>query len=466
VRRQPSSAGLPALVGRGLALFRDTVSRRRTAEKRIDHLAHHDALTGLPNRVLFGRRLEEALAGTGRGGTGLSLLMLDLDNMKEVNDTLGHDAGDALLKETAARLLAMTRPCDTVARFGGDEFGIILAGSLRPGQTSRYADKALRRLRQPFSFAGRRLIGHASIGLAIFPDHGTSSLELMKNADIALYRAKAGGRDQAVTYSPEMRREIEVRTLLKQETRKALAGEQFVPFYQPKVSLSTNRVIGFEALARWQHPARGLLTPASFEIALHDAELAAAIGWQIMRKVVSDMRHWLDAGLDFGRVAVNLSAVEFERRDLADEILGMLETAGVPPLCLEVEVTETVLLGSGAAHAGSILKQLCERGIQVALDDFGTGYASLTHLKRFPVDHVKIDRSFIQDLERDADDEAIVAAVIGLGQSLNLHVTAEGVETTGQAARLRDLGCHSAQGFLYAAAMPASEVPGFLAAER
>jgi EAL domain-containing protein (putative c-di-GMP-specific phosphodiesterase class I) len=282
---------------------------------------------------------------------------------------------------------------------------------------------------------------------------------LMKDADIALYRAKAQGRNRVVTYSSKLRMATEERVTLGRDVREAISKDQIVPFYQPKVCLTSGRIIGLEALARWQHPTKGVLTPGFFGAVFDDPELAQAISDSLISQVASDMREWLDQGFDLGRVAVNLSSAQFGQSGLADEILGILERSNVPPEHFEIEVTETVFLGKSSDYVAAILGQFRQRGVQIALDDFGTGYASLTHLKQFPVDHLKVDQSFVRNLEHDTGDEAIVTAVIGLGRSLNLQVTAEGVETLGQAKRLRELGCHNAQGYLYARPMAASQVP-------
>jgi EAL domain-containing protein (putative c-di-GMP-specific phosphodiesterase class I) len=280
----------------------------------------------------------------------------------------------------------------------------------------------------------------------------------MKNADIALYRAKAQGRNCVLTYSPVMRREIEERVSLGSQVREALARDQMVPFYQPKVSLSTGKIIGFEALARLKHPSQGILSPAFFGAAFEDPELATGIRKQIIGKITADMRSWLDSNIDFGRVAMNLSSADFNQPALVEDILDALAIARIPPERFELEITETVLLGRSSDCVSAILNRLRGQGIRIALDDFGTGYASLMHLKQFPVDHVKIDRTFIKDLSHGSDDEAIVAAVIGLGKSLRLDVTAEGVETQEQVTRLRQLGCDYAQGFYYAASVPGERV--------
>lgn len=438
------------------------ITDRKAAEEKIWRMANHDALTGLPNRALFQQRLEQALAKARAKGTTVSLLLIDLDHFKDVNDTLGHDAGDALLRETATRLRGMVRDCDTVARFGGDEFAVIIVESPTADDAVRLANRLVENLGQPFVYGGRTFASKASIGVAAFPDHASNSKDLLKDADIALYRAKAQGRNQAVPYSPEMRSALERRLSLGDEMRKAVSGNQILPFYQPKVCLTTGQIIGFEALMRWRHSTSGILTPGFFGVVFDDHELARDMGRQLITRVASDMREWLTSGFDLGRVAVNLSSAEFNQPGLADALLGILDDQKVPPESFEVEVTETVLLARSSEAVTSTLRQLHERGVQIALDDFGTGYASLTHLKQFPVDHVKIDQSFVRDLEHDTDDEAIITAVIGLGRSLNLKITAEGVETAGQAHRLRGLGCHHAQGYFYAKPVAASEVPKLL----
>jgi diguanylate cyclase (GGDEF)-like protein/PAS domain S-box-containing protein len=438
------------------------IHERRQAEVELWRAANYDALTGIPNRVLFQNRLEQALAAAKQNGTTVSLLMVDLDEFKDVNDSFGHDAGDALLKETAARLSALVRGCDTIARLGGDEFAVLMEGPSNLEHAATFAEGVAKKLRLPISYAGQMIASRASIGIAAFPNHDAEPDELMKDADMALYRAKAEGRNRVVTYSPEMRVATELRIALRREMRKAISRDQIRPYYQPKVSLSTGEIVGFEALARWQHPTRGLLTPGVFGSIFDDPELAAMVGKRLIGKVVSDMRHWLNSGLNFGCVAINLSHVEFIQPRLVDDILRVFELAKVPLQCFEIEITEKVLLDVQPDAISSALEKFRARGIRIALDDFGTGYASLTHLKQFPVDHIKVDRSFVRNIEENPDDEAIVTAVVSLGRSLNLQVTAEGVETTGQAQRLREMGCGSAQGYLYAKPMAGLDVPELL----
>lgn len=441
------------------------ITDRKAAEEEIWRAANHDPLTGLPNRALLQQRLDLALKDALEKGTSVSLLLIDLDNFKDVNDSFGHAAGDALLKETAARLSDMMRECDTVARLGGDEFAVIVVEPLKVGNAISLADSIMQRIRQPFAHEGRMIGSRVSIGVAAFPEHDCASAELMKDADIALYRAKAEGRGRAVTYSATMRVAAEQRLALVKEVREALRRKEFMPFYQPKVCLSTRRIVGLEALARWQHPVKGILTPATFGVAFDDPELAVVLSKRLIGKIVSDIRKWLTAGIDPGRVAINFSSLEFSQPDLADDVLHVFDLAKIPAKHLEIEVTEKVLLEGRSELVSETLEKFRRHGVQIALDDFGTGYASLTHLKQFPVSHIKIDQSFVRDLECDPEDRAIVEAVIGLAENLNLQVTAEGVETEGQVRQLREMRCHNAQGYLFARPMAAAGVAEFLASQ-
>jgi diguanylate cyclase (GGDEF)-like protein/PAS domain S-box-containing protein len=439
------------------------IHEEKQAEERLWWLANHDPLTQLPNRTLFQARLSKALAETKQNRTPVCLLLIDLDDFKDVNDSFGHDAGDALLKETARRLSKMVTACDTAARLGGDEFAVLLRDPSLLDQGVAFAESIIKSLNQPlFSYAGQSIATRASIGMAMYPDHAAEPAELLKDADIALYRSKAAGRNRVTMYAPEMRAATAQRITLRREMREALSQDQIVPNYQPQVCLATGAIIGFEALARWHHPTQGFLTPSTFGAAFDDVELATLVGQRLISTIAADMRNWLSSGLSFGRVAVNLSHAEFTHPGFADDFLRALDEANIPAECVEVEITEKVLLDGRFDAVSSILKTFCDQGIKIALDDFGTGYASLTHLKRFPVDHIKIDRSFVQDLEQDPDDEAIVAAVIGLGRSLKVQITAEGVETAGQARRLQEMGCEYAQGFYFAQPMAGVEVPDLI----
>lgn len=435
------------------------IADRKAAESAIWQTANHDPLTGLANRALFQVRLTEALENAETSGSGVGLLLLDLDDFKDVNDTLGHAVGDLLLQEAALRLRSFAMEADTVARLGGDEFAIIVANISATGEAIARASEIVEALHAPFQHEGRALSTTVSIGLAIFPEHHRDSAELMKDADIALYRAKEQGRSQAVVYTSAARETMEHRVTIARDVRAGIAARQFVPFYQPKVSLVTGSIVGFEALARWKHPSMGLLTPAYFGSMFAEQAISLALGEQMIRQVAGDIRSWIDQGLECGRVAVNLSSAEISDPHVASRILGILEEADVPTAHFEVEVTETAFLGRRTATASSILNELHEAGVSIALDDFGTGFASLLHLKQFPVDHIKIDQSFVRNLISDDSDAAIVAAIVSLGHAMRMRITAEGVETTEQAARLREAGCDSAQGYLYAMPLEEARVP-------
>ncbi|MCB5174262.1 putative bifunctional diguanylate cyclase/phosphodiesterase [Microvirga lenta] len=438
------------------------ITERKASEEKIWRAASHDPLTGLPNRAYFQSRLEQDLAQAERNGSSLTLLLVDLDDLRNTNETMGHLAGDALIKEAADRLNPLIESCDIVARLGGGEFVLILAEPPSSDAAQAMVDRILTDMRRPFAHQGDLLSCQVSIGIASYPDHDRQPSDLMKDAGLALRTAKALGRGRAEIYSPDMRAQLEERTSITRDIQGALRDGQIVPFNQPKVDLKTGRTTGFEALARWHHPVHGLLTPASFLAAFEDSELSVTFGEHLLRHVAADIRRWLDAGVDCGRIAVNLSTAQFNWVGLAKRFLDILHDAGVPSERLEVEITETVFLGRNAPHVVTALRQFHESGVRIALDDFGTGYASLLHLKQFPIDDIKIDQGFVRDLENDADSTAIVLAVIQLGRGLGMNVVAEGVETAGQASFLREKGCTQAQGYLYAPPMAAAAVPDYL----
>lgn len=435
------------------------ISDRKATEAAIWQTANHDPLTGLANRALFQTRLGDALAAAEASGKGVGLLLLDLDDFKDINDTLGHAAGDQLLVETAARLMRAVGDRGTVARVGGDEFAVVLLEQPGLAGIASCAEDILAALRPSFDYEGRALSTRASIGVAAFPEHHRDPVELMKDADIALYRAKESGRSRAVVYSSAARDVMERRVSILREVRQGLEAAEFIPHYQPKVSLATGEIVGFEALARWRHPTLGLLTPGYFGSAFDDRDMSAALAASMIGQVAADIGSWLEQGLECGRVAVNLSSADFADRELANRIIALLASAGVPNSRFEIEVTETVFLGRQSEEVAAVLSEFHEAGISIALDDFGTGFASLTHLKQFPVDHIKIDQSFVRNLETDKDDAAIVAAVVSLGRNMGMKITAEGVENAGQAERLREAGCDFAQGYFYAKPAFGERVP-------
>ncbi len=435
------------------------VTVQKEAEEQILWAAHHDHLTRLPNRALFQLRLGKALERHAKKGGKLGLLVLDVDHLKEINDTLGHDAGDAVLQAIANRLSAAVRPIDTVARNGGDEFAIILPEIAGEQDIKAIIAPIIEHLQRPLPYAGRMLDCRASIGASIWPDHAGEATTLLKQADIALYTAKATGRDKVVVFEPSMRTEAQRNAEMRSNARSAIDARSIEPFYQPKVHLTSGELAGFEALLRWRNSRAGIELPGSIQAAFDDPHLAVALSKQMHDMVFDDMRRWLQDGVDFGHVAINASAAEFRGMDFADRVLERLRTAGIPNHYLEVEVTETVFLGRGAEYIEKALRTLSDEGVKIALDDFGTGYASLSHLKQFPVDIIKIDRSFVNDLASNPDDPAILQAVLGLGKSLGIATVAEGVETAVQAAFLRSQGCDIGQGFLFGMASPSKLIP-------
>jgi diguanylate cyclase (GGDEF)-like protein/PAS domain S-box-containing protein len=444
-----------------IVLSRDITDQKK-AEEKASWAANHDNLTGLPNRFLFQKTLDDAIARDGVGGGGFAILLLDVDDFKRINDTLGHDAGDTLLCTFAERIRGALRAEDMVARLGGDEFAVLLAGVEEESGVAAAVETILSALREPCVHGGRVLDCQASIGASLFPHQGTDRAELLKNADVALYAAKAAGRGNLKLFRADMRKEMQTRLSMLNLARDALANNRILPFYQPKIDLGTGEVAGFEALLRWRHPSMGPQSPATISAAFEDLALASEISDQMIAAVIDDLVRWRGEGVDVGHVAINAAAAEFRRGDFADKLLERLEEANLAPSLLQVEVTETVFLGRGAESVERALKLLSGAGMGIALDDFGTGYASLSHLKQFPVDLIKIDRSFVRDLEEDPDDAAIIDAVVNLGRSLGIRTVAEGVENERQHGFITSLGCDFGQGFLYGKAAPADEVAAML----
>jgi diguanylate cyclase (GGDEF)-like protein len=437
------------------------ITHQKQSEEKVRWVANHDSLTHLPNRLLFQERLDR-LVESGRDVGRFALLLLDIDEFKRVNDTLGHDAGDALLCAFAERLRETARADDLVARLGGDEFAVILNGVGDEAEVAAAVDALMQALRQPWVHGGMVLDCDASIGASLYPLDGATRAELMKHADIALYVAKAAGRGNLKLFQPAMRSEMQNRISMLALARDAIDKNWITPFYQPKVDLRTGAVAGFEALLRWHHPGKGFQSPDTIAAAFEDLTIATGLSDRMIEGVIGDVRGWLDRGVPFGHVAINAAAAEFRTGDFAERLLERLEAAGVPPQVVELEVTETVFLGRGADCVERTLKTLSAAGVTIALDDFGTGYASLSHLKQFPVDLLKIDKSFVRDLCLTPDAAAIIRAVIHLGHSLDVQIVAEGIETRAQAASLLAQGCDFGQGYLYSRAVPAAEVPALL----
>jgi diguanylate cyclase (GGDEF)-like protein len=440
----------------GWVVTAEDITQRRRAEARIAHMARHDALTDLANRALLREELEKALARVNRGER-LAVLCLDLDRFKAVNDTLGHPAGDALLKEVAERLRRCVRDTDTVARLGGDEFAIIQAGVDTAQGVLPLARRIIESLSEPYTIDGHEAVIGTSVGIALAPSDGSTPDELLKSADLALYRAKSQGRGTFRFFEPEMDAHMQARRTLEMDLRRALSNGEFELYYQPLVNLEFDRVIGFEALLRWHHPVRGMIPPMDFIPVAEEVGLIIPIGEWVLRQACAEAATW-PSGM---KVAVNLSPVQFRDRKLVQTVVGALASSGLPGSRLELEITETVLL-QDSANTLSVLHQLKSLGVRISMDDFGTGYSSLQYLRSFPFDKIKIDRSFVQELESREDCVAIVRAVASLGASLGMVTTAEGVENVGQLEHLRAQGCTEVQGYLFSPPRPAGELLALL----
>ena len=445
------------MAGGGWVATYDDVTERHRTEARMAHMARHDALTGLPNRVLFRDHTEGAL-GELRRGDGLAVLCLDLDHFKAVNDALGHPVGDALLLAVARRLLDCTREGDLVVRLGGDEFAVVQAAADQPDAAKGLAERIIAKLAAPFEIDRHRIAIGASVGVVVTTDGRASVDELLKSADIALYRAKAEGRGAYRFFEAEMDARIQARRRLELDLRAAIEEEQFEVHYQPLVSVPSGVVSGFEALVRWRHPARGMVSPAEFIPVAEETGLIAPLGLWVLHRACADAVRWPDDV----KVAVNLSPVQFRDRRLADAVAEALRRSGLPAHRLELEITESLLLQDSEAIL-SILHELRAQGVRISMDDFGTGYSSLSYLRRFPFDKIKIDQSFVRNLSEREDCIAIVRAVIGLGRSLGMAVIAEGVETDEQFGLLCAEGCGQVQGYLFSPPRPVAAVPGLIA---
>ena len=434
------------------------------AKVRMAHLAQHDALTDLPNRILLNDRLGQAIALARRQGKQLAVMFLDLDRFKHINDSLGHAVGDQLLQSVAKRLTAGVRSSDTVCRQGGDEFVILLADIEHAGDAALSAQKILAALTVPHRIDQRELHVTVSIGISIYPQDGQDADTLIKSADTAMYHAKEGGRNNYQFFEPDMNVQAVERHSIEGGLRRALERQEFMLHYQPKINLETGTISGVEALVRWQHPQRGLILPEQFVWIAEDCGLIVPIGAWVLREACRQARTWQDAGLPPIPVAVNISAVQFRHKDFLESLAAILKDTGLAPRYLELELTESVLMHD-ADFTTSVLKALKAMGIRLAIDDFGTGYSSLSYLTRFPIDTLKIDQSFLRDITNataDSDDAAIVAAVVSMGKSLNQRVIAEGVETREQLAFLQAQGCGEGQGFYFSRPVTAEELAELL----
>jgi diguanylate cyclase (GGDEF)-like protein/PAS domain S-box-containing protein len=446
------------------AVGRD-ITDRTQLEAQLARQAFYDTLTGLPNRTLFMDRLGHALAGAERSGQLLAVLFLDLDGFKMVNDSLGHAAGDTLLAEVATRLSALLRPADTVARFGGDEFAILIEDIDGSTRALHIAQRLIDELKAPIALENREVFVAGSIGITIPErDHGPHRAgDLVREADIALYQAKTAGRSRAVLFDPSMMRRAIDRLDLETDLRFAMARGELRLLYQPEVDLDTGRIIGMEALLRWDHPERGRLSPVEFIPIAEETGLIVPIGWWVLDEACRQGLTWQHYHRDGHPVvmSVNISPRQFQEPGLVERVAEALRSSGLPPACLRLEITETMLMDDAPSTAET-LQWLKALGVRVAIDDFGTGYSSLSYLRQFAVDTLKIDRSFVTALERDRGSDAIVRAVMTLGESLGLDVTAEGIETSEHLALVKSVGCRVGQGFYHSPPVPSDEMSRLL----
>ncbi|HEV7239096.1 MAG TPA: EAL domain-containing protein [Thermoanaerobaculia bacterium] len=430
-----------------IALIRD-ITERKKAEQQIEYQAYHDALTGLANRHLFQEHLSLALALAQRRAKQVAVLFLDLDNFKVVNDSLGHSVGDELLREVAKRLKDAVREGDTVARVGGDEFTIVLQELTRPQDAAIVAEKVLHTVAEPMEISGHRLYVTTSIGITVSPDDGLDAETLLKNADTAMYRAKAEGKNTYQMSTSELSRTTQERMTVESGLHLALEAGEFALLYQPQIDVETMTIVGMEALLRWKHPERGVILPEEFIGVAEDRGLILPIGDWVLRQACRDVRRFHDRGLRHFRVAVNLSARQFRDPSLVKAVHSALSDYGVRAETLELEITETVAM-ENVVLTMTTLEEFRRSGVTIAIDDFGTGYSSLSYLKRFPLDALKIDRAFVTDLPEKFEDAAIVSSVIQLANGLGLRVVAEGVETREQLEFLKEAGCREVQGFYF-----------------
>lgn len=433
-------------------LFED-VTERKKSDEQIQKLAYYDTLTGLPNRTLLFDRLDQALAGATRRNGKVALLFIDLDGFKVVNDNLGHAQGDQLLKTVAQRLRGGVRRSDTLARLGGDEFMVLVSYAGEERNAAHLAQHLLDMIAPPCDIGGRDVYTSASIGISIFPDDGQDVETLMRCADMAMYAAKEAGRNGYHFHSQEMNRKAHERMELEMSLRKAVEQNEFFLEFQPIINAGGERLVGAEALVRWQHPIQGRIMPGTFIAVAENSGLIIPLGEWVLRSACEKMREWRNAGLPPIKLSVNVSGRQFEQRDFTDVVHGILRETGVDPRNLQLELTETSLMKDADATANALHK-LKELELRIVVDDFGTGYSSLGYLKNFPIDHIKIDRSFVMDICDNPDDRSIVEAIVAMANKLNLSVVAEGVETLEQRDFLLNLGCHEMQGFLFHRPLP------------
>jgi diguanylate cyclase (GGDEF)-like protein len=455
----------PGLLLLGIVLSLRILQQRRRAEDWVNHIAFHDDLTALPNRLNLNQRLDQALSRHRRAGSYLAILFMDLNRFKVINDSLGHEVGDILLRQVADRLRAQSGEGDTVARIGGDKFALLTENHQHLMDISSCAQRLIEKLNSPYMLGRKDCHVSLSIGISVFPTDGNDSQALLKAADVAMYRAKAAGRNNYLYYSPSMNVHTVERLELESDLRHALKRGEFLLHYQPKVETMTGRITGTEALLRWKHPLRGLIPPIDFISLAEETGLIVPIGEWVLATACAQTKAWQDQGLTKLSVAVNLSARQFADPLLLPMLTRVIHASGLEPSCLELEITESMVM-SYAECAVLVLKNLKSFGVQIAIDDFGTGYSSLAYLKRFPIDTLKVDRSFIRDIPADSGDMKITRAIIAMAHSLKLKVVAEGVETADQLKFLRAQRCDTVQGYFLHRPLPGAEVADVLKLNR
>lgn len=443
-----------------VGIFSD-ISRIKQTERRLQYLAHHDPLTGLANRVLFRERLDRAIKNAEPNRDSVALLFIDLDGFKTINDTLGHPVGDEMLAKVAQRLVGSVRGKDTVARMGGDEFTLVLAEFSGLRSIDFISRKIIKKLAEPYQVANRTVYITASIGIALYPNDGTDADRLLQNADTAMYHAKAQGKNGFAYFSQELNQKASERFELETALREALLRDEFVLYYQPQVDLRARRVVGCEALIRWNHPQKGMLSPIRFIELAEETGLIKPMGEWVMRAACEQAGLWRAQGLPPLRVAVNVSGGQVTGDEIIEDVRHILSDTRMEASLLDIEITESTLM-KDADTAIEILRDLKGLGVGLSIDDFGTGYSSLSQLKRFPVDKLKIDKSFVEHLETDQDDAAIVRAIIAIGHNLKLRVMAEGVENNRQLALIRESGCDEVQGYYFSRPVPAVDFARFV----
>jgi diguanylate cyclase (GGDEF)-like protein len=440
----------------GWVATHEDITEQRRYEARIAHMALHDGLTDLPNRTLFNERLEQALARTARGEI-VAVHLLDLDLFKNVNDTLGHGVGDKLLQAVAVRLRSVVRDTDTVARMGGDEFAIVQVGIAQPAEAAALAERAVAAVGEPYDIAGHQVVVGTSAGISVGPTDGSDPDQLMRNADLALYRAKSTGRGAFHFFEPGMDVQMQLRRTLEHDMRAALPDGQFELYYQPVLNLARNEIIGVEALVRWHHRERGIISPADFIPLAEETGFIVPLGEWVIRQACTAAAKWPE----HLTVAVNLSPLQFKSPGLTQVVMSALASSGLPPRRLELEITESILLQDGPETLAT-LHRLRNLGVRIAMDDFGTGYSSLSYLRSFPFDKIKIDRSFVKDIADSTGSVNIVRAVAAMAKGLGMECTAEGVETPEQLAAIRSEGCTEMQGFVLSKPLPAQQIDPLL----